>query len=525
VKRRKFPRISVLAALLSSTALFLAGPARADELAYSCGYDLCTINPDEPAEGSNLTQTPDSAGVELSPAWSPDGRWIAYSGEYTGVKGGLYQLFVLDPTVPPAQAEPVDLSDNSEAQPEWQDPPVWSPDSSLVAYEQIYLSGSQHHVFVSPFDGSSAAVPIGSLDAAGQGIHPSWTPDGRVVFGRGSLYVANPDGSGITPFASPAAGTQSVVSPDGKYVAVETSTNPSSVLVYKTADGSSVTMPKPGSTTTTDISWSPDSTRIAYSYHETSDAGLWVGPVANPSAGHVQHAPTGWVDEFNATFSPDGTRIAFDAMPALNGNPQIFIVPAGGGEAVQVTKTAVPNWQPAWKPCEGCAPPPSNETGTGGQGGTTQPGGTTPPGGTIQPGGAAKVPVKIKLAALQVSGLSGGNHFMTLRGIDCKAQGGHPELLPPELQKACHVEAIAEYVPPTLPGRILLKAGAIAFAKGSVNIPEGETKPLKLKLTGPGKKYAKPGTKLKLALTIRMTAPDQKPQTLKKTVKVKVAKG
>jgi len=488
--------------------------ASADELAYSCAYDICTINPDNTSEHANLTET---EGDEESPSWSPDGRWIAYSGDYTG----LFELYVVDATKSAAESTAINISDNSEAQPEWEEPAVWSPDGSKVAYEEIYLSGNPlgHHVFVSPFDGTADQVPIGALDPADQGLHPSWTPDGKVVFSRGSLYSANPDGSGIAPFAN-AQGNDAVVSPDGRYVAVVQGAFPSSVVVYRTDGSGSVTMAKHGTSggIFTDISWSPDSSQIAYSYTDASAEGIWVAPVDKSSEGHPIKAPAGWVDERNAAFSPDGSRIAFDALPASSGATQIFVAPAGGGEAVQITRGAVNNKQPFWKPCAGCGPP-AKETGPsapGGGGGGAGGGGS---GGNA--GGGGKTPVKVRLATLKRVVFVG--HTLNV-GVDCNAQGGHPD------PKICNGDGIARAVAPVgalrpvtpWGGSLSRKPTSIVFAKGSVKVPGGKTKQLKMKLTAAGKKLAKPGATLTVRVVVTETADSEKVQTSRQTIKIKV---
>ena len=70
----------------------------------------------------NLTQT---QGVrESSPAWSPDGRWIAYYSDATGEM----ELYVRSQD---GKEEPRQLTENSRA---WRYPPVWSPDSGKLAF-------------------------------------------------------------------------------------------------------------------------------------------------------------------------------------------------------------------------------------------------------------------------------------------------------------------------------------------------------------------------------------------------------
>lgn len=503
--------IVAMSALL--TLLFAVASATADEIVYSCGYDICTINPDEPS-GSRVDLTPGTEAAEESPSWSPDGKWIAYSADYKG----LMQVWVIGSDEPASEAEAVEISDNPDAQPEWEEPPSWSPDSSLLAWEENYLSGhtleNQHHVFVAPFDGSVEPVPIGALEAAGQSTHPSWTPGEKIVFARNSLYSANPDGSEITQFAGSAFGIEPVVSPNGKYVAVVQS---NSVVVYNTDGSGSVTMAKKGKNNFSDISWSPDSTRIVWVDAENSgDDGLWVAPVDKSNEGHLIKAPTGWVTEFDPAFSPDGTRIAFSALPvAVGGHKQIFVAPAAGGEATQITFDAVEDKQPFWKPCEGCAVPPPNEGGS--------PGGGSGGGGGNRTGGAVKDPRKVRVQHTNRVAIA---HNQMSVGIDCNAQGGHPELLPPELRKLCHVEAFTEYEPDTHTiHRVQLKRKRpIVFAKGSTNVPLGKSGALKLKLTGAGKKYAKPGKTLKLKLVLKLAGPEGESQTVRQTIRAAVPK-
>jgi tricorn protease len=70
----------------------------------------------------NVSRTP--AAREISVAWSPDGRWISYLSDATGE----YEIYV---RAQDGGGEPRRITSDGSV---WRFPPVWSPDSSLLAY-------------------------------------------------------------------------------------------------------------------------------------------------------------------------------------------------------------------------------------------------------------------------------------------------------------------------------------------------------------------------------------------------------
>lgn len=70
----------------------------------------------------NLTRT--SGVFERNPAWSPDGRWIAYSADTTGE----YEIYLL---ASDGSGEPRKLTEGSTS---YRSLPFWSPDSKLVGF-------------------------------------------------------------------------------------------------------------------------------------------------------------------------------------------------------------------------------------------------------------------------------------------------------------------------------------------------------------------------------------------------------
>jgi tricorn protease len=113
-------------------------------------------------EGSprNLTHT--SGVAERSPAWSPDGRWIAYFSD----AGGEYELTIAQSD---GKAAPRQLTRGSHT---FYSNPNWSPDSKQIAYAD--KSGTITLCTVA--DGKTKVV---DRDSNARPVDVSWSPDNR----------------------------------------------------------------------------------------------------------------------------------------------------------------------------------------------------------------------------------------------------------------------------------------------------------------------------------------------------------
>jgi dipeptidyl aminopeptidase/acylaminoacyl peptidase len=121
---------------------------------------------------------------DLLPAWSPDGKTIAFvtkRGEDPD-RTDNWDVYAIEPR-PGAVARALTTSTNADNQPDWESTISWSPDSKWVAYLQggpdklIYYA--IHNLAIVPAAGGAPRVLTPNLDR--NPLSPRFTPDGTAV--------------------------------------------------------------------------------------------------------------------------------------------------------------------------------------------------------------------------------------------------------------------------------------------------------------------------------------------------------
>lgn len=498
------PMAGVIAGLAVLFVLVAASAARADEIAYTCGNDICTIDPDHPETHADLTKT---ENTEFEPTWSPDGSRIAFNGNDNLERlARVYTISTADPEE--GALEVIDGAGIGGGE------PTWSPDGTKIAFAGGKPSTSEVGIYVSPADGTSAPQLIGGFNTEER--NPAWSPDGSMLaFERGtSTWISAPDESATPHQLASGLGGKPAWSPDGTRIATVTGYEPFKVrLTDADGDGGYTELPIPAEDSS-NVEWSPDGSHIVYV--DASDQ-VRIAPTDPPGEGFEISLPHDVGVPHEPSFSPEGDRITFWAEELQPGGlNRIYIAPAAGGEAVQVTEGAVSAINPVWKPVPG-ASSGGGTPGTGGGGGTGS--GSSSGGGTANPP-ATRAPVIIQLAAFRHPYFNTG--FLLAAYVPCSLGSTNA---------VCQASGEATYVAPTYDSSIatsrLLARPApkpLVIAKGAVTVPNGQTKPLPLKLTAAGKKLAKRGKPLKVTVKIVETAPGAKPRTTTKTLTVKPSK-
>ena len=192
-----------------------------------------------------------------------------------------------------------------------------------------------------------------------------WSPDAQqLAYGYydNGIYKINADGSGWMPIGG--AGRWNEYprwSPDGQEIvfSADLSYSNNTLQLYLVGADGTGQHALPGTVTTLcagfmSPSWSPNGTRIAF----VSDDGVFCGPagsaevwtVNRDGTGAARLTPADPADVVSFTWSPDGTKLAYDRYTSGN-NSNIYVLDSDGTGQVPLTNAdgvdANPDWQPA----------------------------------------------------------------------------------------------------------------------------------------------------------------------------------
>jgi hypothetical protein len=142
------------------------------------------------ADGSDQRMLPLPAGLAASnPRWSPDGKRIAFDARASGT---MSDAWVIGADGRGARA----LTAACPAAPCLTGPsfthPAWSPDGRRLAYSRN--EGPGYYLLAVVHDLASGAVKVVSTGSTGTGpsSYPQWSPDGTLVAFRGTLPTSSP---------------------------------------------------------------------------------------------------------------------------------------------------------------------------------------------------------------------------------------------------------------------------------------------------------------------------------------------
>jgi Tol biopolymer transport system component len=259
-------------------------------------------------ESGDITPLPNSqgSGSGWAPAWSPDGKWIAY---IVHVNNRNWPLYIIG--ADGEHKQKVLSGDLYHF-------PCWSPDGRQLSYSrngniwlaEISLNGDEFTLInqrqLTFLDRQYASVS-------------SWSPDGQqIVFSSqmgdalgtaaysdtttAEIYIINVDGSGLQQL------TNNTVHDNGARL-------------------------------------SPDGQWIAFTSYRDGNYDIYAMRIDGTDVHNLTNNPA---SDGSPTWSPDGTQIAF--VSDRDGNDEIYLMQADGSQPTRLTQTTSSDLNPAWQP-------------------------------------------------------------------------------------------------------------------------------------------------------------------------------
>ncbi|MBL8615203.1 MAG: PD40 domain-containing protein [Deltaproteobacteria bacterium] len=176
----KITRLSARSGINTGAAWHPKGGLLALTLSVGGDSDIFTI---DASTGRQLARLTDAVGIDVSPAFSPDGSKVAFVSE----RGGSPQIYVAN--ADGSNARRVTFSGN------YNQDPVWHPDGDKLAF--VGREGN-FDIFVVNVDGSGLTR---LTQGKGDNEDPSWAPDGNYVAfssnrtGANHIWMSTLDGA------------------------------------------------------------------------------------------------------------------------------------------------------------------------------------------------------------------------------------------------------------------------------------------------------------------------------------------
>jgi Tol biopolymer transport system component len=310
-------------------------------------FDIYVLRHGE-TQPRRLTTEP---GPDVNPAWSPDGQWIAYDRPSTGP--GFSSIHLVSASgrerrMLLRRATPVGGA-------------AWSRDSRSLILQMVRTSRRVADLWAVSIDSGVARRITRAPDDSIGDIEPALSPDGRTLafcrktaWRTAELYLLDvtPD---LKPRGAPRRVTQlgfvdrPVWTPDGSRLVFEASGNGAGLWQLELATGqvSPVLGPSDTATQPALVKGPTGDTALAFT-NQLAEVAIWRYSLREPAAAPVELVPSTRPQSL-PQYSNDGRRLAFSST--RSGSQEIWIAGVDGAGLRQVTAlrhplTEIGHWSP-----------------------------------------------------------------------------------------------------------------------------------------------------------------------------------
>lgn len=273
-------------------------------------------------DGTALVNLTNAPAADESPLWSPTGDHIAFVSRRTGTM----ELYVM-------QADGSGVTDVSRGTVGTFD---WSPDGTQLVFDSPRSGSSE--LYRAHIDGRAPE----QLTTLG-GSAPRWSPDGRYIafVNAGGVFVAPATLTGSTR-VSQGSDTRPTWSPDSTRLAFSrriTFVNNDLIVVGR--DGTNLTNVTNSPMTEMFPAWSPDGSRIAVVGGMDTNYEIHVIELTPFADANVSMTAS---NDFNPAWSPDGRFVSF------NSGNDVLAAAIAGGPLLNLTDSPAYDADATWRP-------------------------------------------------------------------------------------------------------------------------------------------------------------------------------
>ncbi|MDP9158648.1 MAG: protein kinase [Acidobacteriota bacterium] len=308
---------------------------------------------------TTLSQVTFAEGVEEYPAWSPDGKGLAYTGEV----GKIRKIFRKE--LASGQDSQLTHGDFDELQ------PTWSPDGKQIAFLRARQPGVKLQpgdVFGQFHDGDIWVLDIGSgkdVKLVENAFNPSYSPDGARLAvdaswaGPRRIWVLDREGHNpqqvTTDTSEEVAHIAPAWSPDGKKIAFQNLARTKFDIRVVNLDSKKMSWITNDFFSNVRPAWSASGKFIYFSSYPSGGINIWRSPIKQDGTpdGPLQQVTTGAGQDIEVSTSPDSKRLAYATLRQNADIWRLPVLPPAGlpsGDPESLISTTREDSRGAWSP-------------------------------------------------------------------------------------------------------------------------------------------------------------------------------